>query len=407
MVERSARHSGTSRREFSSVDQRALRAIAVQFFVNGALFASFIPRLPEIRDRVGVTVAGVGLLMSIAGVTGLIASATVGRAISRFGTRSVMLVAGTLVSLSLPVVGLATTPVVLLIGLAGMLSFDVFVDVAMNMQGSWLSARRHTPVMNRLHGLWSLGTVIGGVSSSRIAAAGVSLSIHLVSAGAVLFAVMAYVGRGLLRIDEHHQTSTVNTPSDDRTRRLSPILALFLLAGFFAVAVESTSIEWAAFRLTDDYAASAGLAALAYVAVTAGMTIGRFVGDWATVQLGPHRLTQLSLVLSGTGLAAASLVSDRYLNLAGYAIAGLGIATLLPMLYDTAAQHPGKAGAGLGALTAGLRTASLTIPLGVGTLGATGLSVGSAIAIVTLPSVIGFAIVATVLNRTPTPAKPG
>ena len=176
--------------------------------------------------------------------------------------------------------------------------------------------------------------------------------------------------------------------------------------GTFAIAVESTSIEWAAFRLTDDYAASAGFAALAYVAVTTGMTIGRFAGDWATVQLGPQRLTRLSLALSGTGLAAASLVSDRYLNLAGYTIAGLGIATLLPMLYDTAAQHPGKAGAGLGALTAGLRTGSLTIPLAVGTLAATSLSVGSAIAIVALPSIVGFAIVTIALNRKPSPANP-
>ncbi len=406
MVEPSGRHSDMGGRQFAPVDQGALRCIAAQLFVSGALFASFIPRLPEIRDRVGITVGGVGLLMSIAGVTGLIASATVGRVISRFGTRSVMLAAGTVVSLSLPIIGLATAPVVLLIGLAGMLSFDVFVDVTMNMQGSWLSARRHTPAMNRLHGLWSLGTVIGGVSSSRIAAAGVSLSTHLVSAGAILLAVLIYVGRGILRTDEHQQTSTTNTRSDDRMRRFSPILALFVLAGFFAIAVESTSIEWAAFRLSDDYAASAGLAALAYVAVTTGMTIGRFAGDWATVQLGPSRLAQLSLALSGAGLAVASLMSDRYLNLAGYAIAGVGIATLLPTLYDTAAKHPGKAGAGLGALTAGLRTASLTIPLIVGTLAATRFSVGSAIAIVTLPSIIGFGIVTIVLNRTPTPTKP-
>jgi len=398
--------AGTSPRPFSPVDQRALGAIAAQFFVNGALFASFIPRLPEIRDRVGITIAGVGLLMSIAAVTGLIASATVGRAISRFGTRRVMLVAGTVVSLSLPIVGLATTPVVLLIGLAAMLGFDVFVDVTMNMQGSWLSARRHTPVMNRLHGLWSLGTVIGGVSSSRIAAAGVSLSVHLMAAGVILLAVLVYVGRGILRNDEQHQTSNANPQNENQVLRFSPVLALFLLAGFFAIAVESTSIEWAAFRLTDDYAASAGFAALAYVAVTTGMTIGRFAGDWATVQLGPQRLTRLSLALSGTGLAAASLVSDRYLNLAGYTIAGLGIATLLPMLYDTAAQHPGKAGAGLGALTAGLRTGSLTIPLAVGTLAATSLSVGSAIAIVALPSIVGFAIVTIALNRKPSPANP-
>ena len=389
-------------RPFVAVDQQALRAIAVQFFVNGALFASCIPRLPEIRDRVGISVAGIGLLLSIAGLSGLIASATVGRAVARFGTRQVMLIAGTIVSLSLPISGFATTPVVLLIGLMGLMSFDVFVDVAMNMQGSWLSARRHTPVMNRLHGLWSLGAVIGGVAASRSAAAGVSVSVHLALAGAILLCVLAYVGRGLLRTDEHHQATTCGAPtsSGESAGRFKPILTLFLFAGFFAVALESTSIEWAAFRLSDDFGTSASFAAIGYVTVAGGMTIGRFAGDWATVKLGAKRLTRVALALSGIGLATASLTTNQNLVLAGYFLAGLGIATLLPMLYDAAAKQPGRIGAGLGALTAGLRTSSLTVPLIVGTLAATSLSVGSAIAIVTLPCVLGFLIIIVTFNRT-------
>ncbi|MCY3910012.1 MAG: hypothetical protein OXF99_00775 [bacterium] len=57
-----------SRLEFDRADSRALRAVAAQFFVNGTLFASFVPRLPEIRDRVEISVAGVGALLSTAGV---------------------------------------------------------------------------------------------------------------------------------------------------------------------------------------------------------------------------------------------------------------------------------------------------------------------------------------------------
>ncbi len=382
---------------FSAIDRRALRSVAAQFFVNGALFASFIPRLPEIRDRVGISVAGLGLLLSIAGVSGLIGSATVGPAIARFGTRHVMLGAGIVVALSLAVVGLATTPALLLVGLVGMLTFDVLVDVAMNLQGSWLSARRHAPVMNRLHGLWSLGTLIGGVASARIAAAGVSLPVHLASAAVVLLIVVVIVNQGVLRTDEHPPDTRTGAGEEGsgRTRsRPRPVLVLFLLAGFFAVAIESTSIEWAAFRLTDDFAASAGFAALGYVAVTGGMTLGRFGGDWAAVRLGAHRLTGVATVVTGVGLATATLSPTRVGVLAGYAVAGLGIATMLPTLYDTAAQHPGRPGVGLGALTAGLRISSLTIPLIVGLLAATSLSVGSAIAIVTLPSLLGYGLVA-------------
>ncbi len=348
-----------------------------------------------------ISVAEVGLLLSIAGISGLVGSAVVGPAVSRFGTRRVMLAAGTLTALSLPVIGIARTPLVLLFGLIALQTFDVLMDVAMNMQGSWLSARRHTPVMTRLHGLWSLGTVIGGVSASRIAAAGISISTHLVCAAAILLMALGFASRGLLRVDEH-PASDASGPMDGGSaakRRVSPVLAVFLLVGFFSIALESTAIDWAAFRLTDDFAATTGVATLGYVAVAAGMTGGRFSGDFIAARLGATRLLSMSIVLTGVGLTAATLSPGQNFTLVGYAIAGLGVANLSPILYDTAAQHPGRPGVGLGALTGGLRTANLTVPLLVGTLAATRLSVGSAIAIVTLPSVIGFLAMSAVISR--------
>ncbi len=368
--------------EWATRDRRALAAVAAQFFINGALFASFIPRLPEIRDRVGVTVAGVGLMMSIAASISILGSLVVGPAIERFGSRTVILAAGTLVSFALAVIGLATTSPLLLIGLAGMLTFDVFVDVGMNLQGSWLSARRTRPVMNRLHGLWSLGSVVGGLAAARMAAAGVSLSVHIFGAALVLFAALGLVANGLLGSDlPSANTSTVASGSS-RTKWL---LFAFFFAGLFAFTLESTAIDWAAFRIGDDFAASAGVAALGYVAVTAGMTVGRLAGDSIAYRAGPARLMTGATALTGVGLATATLSPNQTLVLVGFAGAGLGVATVLPGLYDKAAKSPGRPGAGLGALTAGLRAASLAVPLVVGLLAGTSLSVGSAIALVTLP----------------------
>ena len=378
---------------FSDRDRRALRSVAVQFFVNGALFASFIPRLPEIRDRVGLSVAGIGVVLAISASAGLIGSAVVGRAIERLGTRRVILASSALVSLSLAVVGVSTAPALLVIGLAGMATFDVLVDVSMNMQGSWLSARRHAPVMNRLHGLWSLGTLIGGAASSQIAAAGVGLRTHLIAAALILLTLLIYVGSGLLRTDEVHEPATGAVDGVEATTARSPVvlsLAAFGLAGFFSVAIESGATDWAAFRLSDDFEAGPGLAALGYVAMTVGMTVGRFGGDWASERLGGRTLREVSLALVGIGLAAASLVPAEPAVLVGYLAAGLGTATLIPVLYDQAARRPGRTGAGLGALTAGLRVAILAVPLLVGALAGAFDRVGWAVAVVTLPSVVGF-----------------
>lgn len=385
--------------QLSRVDRLALLAVATQFFVNGALPASFIPRLPEIRDQVGISVAGVGLLISLAGFAGLAGSATVGPSVARFGTRRVMVTSAVVISIALGIIGLATTPAVLLIGLIGIVAFDVLVDVPMNMQASWLSARRHTPVMNRLHGLWSLGTVVGGASAAWIAAAEISLRNHLIAAGAIMLLVIMAVSRGLLRTDETHESNQITGDDTEPRRRFSPTLVLFVLAGFFAVALEYTSSDWAAFRLTDDFGAAAGFAGLGYIAATGGMTIGRLGGDWVEVRLGTDRLQLLAIALSGVGLATAALTPNRYITLVGYVIAGLGVSTMLPRLYDAAAKFRGRPGVGLGALTAGIRIATLAAPVGVGALAATSLSVGSAIAIATLPCVAGFLAVTVSLHR--------
>lgn len=387
--------------EFTATDRRAVVAVAAQFFVNGALFASFAPRLPEIRDRVGIDVDRLGLLLSIAGLIGLMGSVASGWLVDRFGTRSVMTAAGVILACSLPLIGYATAPLVLVLGLILINTFDVLVDVPMNMQGSWLSARRHTPIINRLHGLWSLGTVIGGASSSWLAARGVSLQTHLLVAGIVLLVVILAVSQNLLETDEVHAEADM-VGDDHGTRRrvwMSPTLVLFFFGGLFAVGLEVGAMNWAAFRFTDDFETSAAFGALGFVAFSLGMTIARFAGDAVLHRLGDQRLQDLSLLLCAIGFTAATVIPQRHVSMAGYAIAGLGVAALIPKLYDLAAKSRGRAGSGLGALTAGMRLSTLGLPIAVGWLASTNLSMGTALAIALLPAVLGHFVVGQQLKR--------
>jgi fucose permease len=188
-------------------------------------------------------------------------------------------------------------------------------------------------------------------------------------------------------------------PSRQRSRPRRLPLVLFALAGGFAVAVEIVSSDWAAFRMSDDFATSAGFAGLAYVAYTAGMTTGRFGGDWAQHRLGTAGLMRVATAVAAIGLAGASLLPWRYAVLAAYVLAGIGVSTFFPRLYDEAARVPGKRGAGLGSLTAGSRITGLAVPTIVGSLAATSLSVGTATALVTLPCIVGFALVGWLRHR--------
>jgi MFS family permease len=373
----------------SSLDRRALVAVATQFFVNGALFASFVPRLPEVRDRIGIGTNTLGVLLAVGALAGLVGSASVGWLIERFGTRRMLVGAGVALCGSLPLIGFATVPAVFVIGLSLMSMFDVLVDSAMNLQGSWISGRRSAPVMNRLHGLWSLGTVVGGLGAAQLAGARVSLQWHLFGVACVMLVVVLFVGRGLLRVDEHAGPPEVMAGIGPASRSRGPLI-LLALGGGCSIAMELTSSDWAAFRLKDDFDALPGVAGLAYVAFTLGMTSGRFGGDAVVARFGQTRVADLGILLTIVALATAAFASNRWIVMLAYLIAGLGIATQFPKLYDDAAKHPGRPGAGLGALTAGSRVMFLVAPIVVGALANSRLSVGAATAAVTLPAAVGF-----------------
>ena len=170
-------------------------------------------------------------------------------------------------------------------------------------------------------------------------------------------------------------------------------MVLLVFAGMFAVVAEVTGGDWATFRLSDDFGATGAIASLAFVGYTVGMTVMRFGGDWLQLRLGRLGLHRLSIGLATAGFVLAALVPVEVLSLAGFGLVGLGVATFMPKLYDDAARLPGRRGAGLGAMTAGMRVAFLVTPVAVGAMAGTSLSVGEAIAIFTLPSMIGLAIV--------------
>ncbi len=378
-------------RSQQALDRRALRSVAVQFFANGAVYATVIPRLPDIRERVDISIGTLGLVLTLGSAASLIGSLLTARVIARFGSRRVMIY-GAVCSIGfLPVIGFSTGPVVLVAALFGLLFFDVFIDVAMNVQGSALSVRRHTPVMNRLHGLWSLGTVTGGIVTVLTLRAGISTPVHLSAVAALLIAALAFVAPGLLHSDESSELDGVGaaTIAPMRRRAMGSASLLLAIGGAMAMTIEITNGDWASFRLGEDLGARPGIAGLAFLTFTTGMTVGRLGGDWMQVRVGPTNLFRLSAAIVGVGSVLATLIPNTAVSIAGFLVAGLGTSVLFPQLYDRAARSPGPPGSGFASMLIGQRGAGLVAPLVVGALADTAaIGVGEAMAIVTLPAAV-------------------
>src|ERR1044072_3636272 len=108
-------------------------AVFAVFALNGAVLGSWSPRVPAIAEQVHASPGTLGIALLGASIGMIIAASLAGRVIERVGARAAV-AAGVVVSaLLLPVIGSATSIVVLGIGLAGLGASVGTWDVAMNI----------------------------------------------------------------------------------------------------------------------------------------------------------------------------------------------------------------------------------------------------------------------------------
>jgi MFS family permease len=368
-------------------DRRTFVSLAVQTTIDAFVYSTYLARLPDIRANAGVGLAALGLIMTAGNLAGVAGSVVAPRPLRRFGSRRVLLATGPVYVLALPIIASSRSPILLVGAVVTMMFANAVVDMALAMQSSAFSARRERPVMSRLSGLYSLGTVGGGLLAAVILASGIDMTVHLFVLAGLLVCALTVVGPGLLA-DDAPAAPRAAPARRAGGRRREVVLGLLVL-GVAAAAIVPLDVvpgEWATFRMIDDLHVSRAAAAYAYFAVTAGMTIGRLAGDHATAALGATRLTRLATLVSAGGLLVAATVPDRTLAPVGFFVAGLGTSVLSPLLTQAAAQAPGAPGAGLRALFVGNRLAGLLTPLAFGVLAALpALTVGATMIAIVLP----------------------
>jgi MFS family permease len=383
--------------------RRARAAVAACFFVNAVVYANLVPRYPEVKGRLGSSNAEFGAALAALPLGSLLAALTAAALIRRFG--SARLASFGLVLLSLVMWSAAVAPSwwVLAAALLVAGALDAVVDVAQNAHG--LRVQRHygRSILNAFHGVWSIGAVTGGLLGSVAAGLGVPLAVHLGVAAAV-FSVLALLSSRLLlpgpdtadRAPDPVPDAAGPEPDAGPARRGSArrtaVLTLAAL-GVLAVCgafVEDAGASWSALYLREDLAAGAAAAGLGFVALQAAMTIGRLTGDRVVDRFGQRRVARAGGAVIAAGMGLALAFPSVPTTLAGFALAGLGVATLVPAVFAAADALPGlphgtglavsnwllRIGfllspplVGLVADTAGLRTALLTVVLaGTGVL---------------------------------------
>lgn len=332
---------------------RARVAISTQFFTNGVLCASLLPRLPEIKRAFELSDTAYGFVVIAFALGSILAANAAAPLIRRFGALQVAVGGTVLLAAALAGAGLsgAVVPFVVFMMLGGV--FDALLDSGQNVHGLAVERWHGRSIINSLHASWSVGATVGGVIGATCAAFGVPIGTQMV-VGAVVWAVVAVVAGFEGAVPAEH-LRRVESAADDgsaaadgaatATRRRFPwkLLAPLVVLAICGTLVEDVANNWVTLYLNRDVGAPIGLAGLGFAAMLGAQFVGRLLGDPMTDRWGRAAVARSGGVLILLGSLTAVLAPHPLIAITGFAIAGFGSATLVPAAYAAADNLPGIA----------------------------------------------------------------
>ncbi|MBU9697449.1 MFS transporter [Rhodobacteraceae bacterium HSP-20] len=335
-------------------DLRAARrgrwAVAAMFLANGFTMGAWAPQIPLLLPRHDISEFTLGLLILALGLGAVGAMLFAGRLIARFGSQKVLRAFALSIVPVLPAVVFSPslwllTPAMMLLG-----ALIGCMDVAMNASAVEVERRLGRAIMSSSHGFWSLGGFFGGALGGWIIA-------HWGAGGQALWA--ATVAAVMVIVAMPHVME--DTPAPRAAGEAAPKTALvphdpaiWLLGvlALFSMVPEGAVLDWAALYLQQELGSDVARSGLAFAFFSGAMAVMRFAGDGVRNRFGAVRTLRWSGVIAAAGMLGGALAPTDLIAVASFAVSGLGVANMVPIMFSAAGNHPGLApGAGIAAVT--------------------------------------------------------
>jgi MFS family permease len=360
-------------------DRRARFAVAALFLTNGAIFANLLPRYPEIKSDLHLSNAVYGAAIAAFSGGALVAGLAAAALIRRFHSSRVAVVSTIGLATFVVVAGLADSPLMLGAALFIAGAFDAITDVAQNAHGLRVQRNYGRSIINSFHAVWAVGAILGGLMGAGAIAIHMPRATHLLIAGVLFSAVVLVAYPYLLRGPDHEDHRAAKSAGGEGpSGAVYATLAALVVIAIAGATVEDAGSSWATLYLRDSLGAPGAVAVFGYVAAVGFMFLGRLVGDRLVDRFGERAVVRTGGFITAAGMGAALAFPSVPGTIAGFAAAGLGVATLVPAAFHGADQLPGmRPGSGLTVVTWLMRIGFLGAPLLVGVVAdATSLRVG-------------------------------
>lgn len=324
------------------------KLIQALFLVYAFLLMSWIPRFPEIKANLGLNIGEFGTLISTAAIGGVVSLFLTGHLVHKYGVKRVILT-------NIWIMGAAYFFIVRTESLGIFLICNIAIGwsssayhISINAQGFSAMARVKDLTIARLHGMWSLGTLLTAIFSGFILNY-ISISWHVGGLAVIATLVLTAIAQRL---------TPVLIKANQNDEEHLPLKTLFtsfridwLVSGGFltAVFIEFSTGDWSAIFAKERIGVSPGLAALPYVVFMIAIIVGRLNSGKLAKRFQVQSMIRFLALFGGGGflvfLTITVQIPADHKNIAlattciAFAFAGIGSSVITPSFFAAANQR--------------------------------------------------------------------
>jgi MFS family permease len=313
-------------------------AVTALFLANGTGIGLWAASILPIQLEQGLTNLKLSIVLLAFAIGAILTMTVTGHIQARFGSARVALIASLAYAVILPVPALMPNLWTLATAILVFGACNGAMDVAMNGHGALVERLYGRPTMSSFHAAFSLGGLIGSLVGSWILHGGYGPLGTMGAACAFAFLLIGAVANSLPVPETGPREPAIGFALPSKAALLVGSLA------FLCMFAEGAIADWSAVYLHSTANATKATAAWGYAGFALAMFVGRLLGDTIVHALGASRVVQLGAGVAVVGLGMTLVLPRVDVAVISYALAGLGIANIIPVVFSaggrTVPSHP-------------------------------------------------------------------
>jgi MFS family permease len=303
--------------------QRA--ALSTYFFLNGLCFATWASRIPTIKDFFNFNEAELGTVLLAMPISSLIGLPISGWLVSKFDSRTPLIVAILFLTVALTCIGFADTPFLLVAALC-FFSFSARIfNISMNTQSITIQKKYKKKIVGSFHGLWSTGGLVGVGFSTIMVKNNIPIHIHLATVAVFIAIISLLAFSYTLKNDKSTFGNKLIFGKPD------PFVFYLGMLVFFAAICEGGMFDWSGVYFKE--VINEPIFTYGYLLFMASMAFSRFYSDRIMDAIGLKKTYLFSSVIIAIGILLAITFPYFYPALIGFCLVGFGTAAIFPMTF--------------------------------------------------------------------------